>query len=229
MALSTDYIYKFALRLIKKNQSGGLSSTEFETHWNGMQYSFQEDLLGRWQARNNGKTGVNTGLIEDETVIQKLAIFTTQDDLTITSGDCDKPIDFVYRLAFRINGEDVYKINPNQIATVNNSVIDAPSVTNNKFYFVEYENYYYILPHTLPTVSITTAQLDYIRTPREVKWGYTFDDDGRQVYNTGLSQQPEWGNADCREITERMLKYLGVAYKDADFANFGQSIIKEGS
>lgn len=229
MALTADTLFKFTLKLMKKNQAGGLSNVEFESFWNDEQGSYQDDLLGRWQARNNGKTGINTGLIEDETVIQKLSPFISPTDLTITSGNCDKPTNFVYRLAFRINGEDGYKINPNQIATVNSSVIDAPSIANNKFYFVEYEDYYYILPHTLPTVAITTAQLDYIRVPNDIRWGYTWDDDGRQVYNSGLSIQPEWDDNSCREITKRVLKKLGVSFKDADFANFGQSVITTGT
>jgi len=224
MALSVDYLYGFALKLIKKNQAGGLTSKEFETHWNDAQATYQDDLLGRFQARNNGKEGANTGIILDETILQKLSPFTTTDSLTISSGNVDKPSDFIYRLAFRINGEDAYKISQGQIATVNNSVIDTPSITNNKYYFVEYEDYYYILPHSLPTASITTAELDYITTPKNIIWGFIYDGDGRQVYNAGTSVQPQWDNNSSREITKRMLKNLGVSFKDQDFAQFGQSV-----
>lgn len=229
MALSVNYCYEFVLKLMKKNQAGGMGRSDFEYQWNASQASFQEDLLGRWQARNNGKTGANTGLIEDETILQKLSPFTKASNLTITSGNADKPTDFVYRLALRINGYDAYKINHSQIANVNNSVIDTPSTTNNAFYFVEYEDYYYFLPRTLPTVSITTAQLDYIMTAPEVKWGFTYDANGREVYNPGTSIQPMWSSNDCKEITERMLKTLGVAFKDSDFAGFGQSVITTGA
>lgn len=228
MTLSVDYNYQFSLKLIKKNQSGGLASTEFAYHWNDAQATYQDDLLGRWQARNSGKTGTNTGLIEDETILQKLAAFTKTVSITITSANSDKPSDFIYRLALRINGVDAYKINHNQIASVNNSVIDPPSITNNTFYFVEYEDYYYFLPRTLPTVDITTAQLDYIISPPDVKWGYTFDADGRQVYNPGTSIQPLWDTNSCREITKRMLTNLGVAFKDQDFENFGQKVQQQG-
>lgn len=224
MSLSVDYLYSFSLDLILKNQAGGLKSTAFANHWNDAQGTYQDDLLGRWQARNSGKTGINTGLIEDETVLQKLSPFTKPIDLTITAGNADKPADFLFRLALRINGEDVYKINQNQIATVNNSVIDPPSITNNKYYFAEYEGYYYFLPRTLPTVSITTAQLDYICTPENVLWAYILDSDGRQIYDAANSVQPVWDNNSCREITKRMLTNLGVSFKDQDFANFGKSV-----
>lgn len=228
MVLSVDYNYQFILKLIKKNQAGGLGSKDFEYQWNGEQCAYQDDLLGRWQAQNNSKTGVNTGFIQNETIIQKLSAFIKPVNLTITAANADKPTDFVYRLGLRINGYDAYKINHNQIASVNNSVIDAPSTTTNTFYFVEYEDYYYFLPRILPTVAITTAQLDYIMTPPDIKWGYTFDADGRQVYNPGTSIQPLWNANDCREICKRVLKSLGVSFKDSDFQNFGNSVIQTG-
>jgi hypothetical protein len=228
MALSVDYNYQFALKLMKKNQAGGLTADEYGYQWSDAQSSYQDDLLGRFQARNNGKTGLNTGLIENETILQKLSPFTKTGTITIVSGNVTKPSDFIFRLAFRINGKDVYKITHNQIASVNNSVIDTPSVTNNKFYFVEYQDYYYILPNTLPTGGITTASLDYIKTPDAVKWGYTFDANDRQVYNPGTSIQPLWDNNSCMEITKRMFVNLGLSFKDNDFINFGKSVMVTG-
>lgn len=229
MTLSVDYNYKYLLDLMLKNQNGGLGNEQFERYWNAEQNAYQADLLGRWQARSNGKTGVNTGLIENETILQKLAPFTYPGSLTIASGNADKPTDFVYRLAMRINGVDCYKINHNQIATVNDSVIDPPSITDDRFYFVEYEDYYYILPHTLPTQTITTVSLDYIRTPPDIIWGFTYDAEERQVYNPGTSVQPLWLPDDCREICKRVLKTIGVAFKDSDFSNFGASVQNTGN
>lgn len=224
MSLSVDYIYQFALKLMKKNQAGGLGSIEFAYHWNDAQATYQDDMLGRFQARNNGKTGMNTGLIEDETVLQKLSPFTKPYSLTVTNGNADKPSDFVYRLAMRVNGSDVYKINHNQISNVNSSVIDPPSVSENKYYFVEYQNYYYFLPR----IGFSAAELDYIQTPPNIVWGFTYDGEGRQVYNPGTSIQPLWDNNSCREITKRMFKNIGVSFHDKDFLSFGESVIEKG-
>lgn len=219
MALTVDYLYTFVRQLIKKNMAGGLTSTNFDVQWNDAQGSYQDDLLGRFQSRSNGKTGMNTGLIEDETILQKLSPFIIPETLTIASGTADKPDDFIYRLGLRINGYDCYKINYGQIASVNHSVIDPPSVVNNTYYFVEYEDYYSFLPNT-----VTSASLDYIRTPLNVRWGFTWDSQDRQIYNIGTSTQPEWDSNSCREITKRMLTNLGVSFKDNDFANFGKSV-----
>lgn len=223
MALSIDYLYKFSLRLIRKNQAGSLSASEFNDFWSDASSSYQDDLLGRFQLRSNGKTGANTGLIQDETILQKLAPFISPVTLTIASGVADKPLGFIYRMGMRINGYDAHKINYNQIANVVNNVIDPPSVAENMYYFVEYEDYYSFYPNT-----VTAATLDCVVTAPSVVWAYTFDADGRQVYNSGASTQPLWDNNSCREITKRMLTTLGVSFKDADFANFGKSVQATG-
>jgi hypothetical protein len=232
MTLSVDYIYKYTLELILKNQVGGLSSEQFERYWNGEQNAYQGDLLGRWQARSSSKTGTNTGLIENETILQKLANFMLPLSIDIIGGNVEKPSNFRYRLAFRINGVDCYKINHNQIATVNASVINPPNVLKNMFYFVEYggnEGYYYILPHTLPSAGITTADLDYICQPPDVKWGFIYNDDEERIYNEGTSVHPLWLADDCREICKRVLTTIGVSFKDRDFENFGKSVQLTGN
>lgn len=186
MAWNVDQIYSLLKFLIRKNQAGGLTSDNFFYSWNSEQKAYMSDLLGKWQNRNNGKTGLNTGLIEDETILQKLSIFTKPATLTIAAGKSSKPSDFIYRLAMRINDKDCYKINHNQIATVKDSVIDAPSITTDTYYFVEYEGYYLFLP-----TAVTSAALDYIAVPNDIRWAYTYDANSRQVYSaSGLTGLP---------------------------------------
>jgi len=223
MSWNVNDIYQLYLKLAKKNQAGGISANDFFYYWNTEQNMYHQDIIGRWQARANGKQGQNTGLIENETILSELAPFTIPIDLTITGGNADKPSDFIYRVGMRVNGYDAFKINHNQIANVNNSVIDAPSTANNKFYFTEYEDYFYFLPRTLPTVAITTAQLDYVAACNDVKWGFTYDTNDRQVYNAGTSIQPKWATPTLITITKRALTQLGVSLKDSDFLNYGRA------
>lgn len=223
MSLSVDYLYKFCLALIRKSQAGGVSSNEFEIHWNDQSNAYMDDLLGRFQNRTNSKLGSNTGLIENETILTKLTPFTHPVVIPITNGQAIKPDDFVYTLALRINDERVYQIDKDQIYWAKQNVIDPPSIVDNTYYYTEYENYYSFLPET-----VTSVSLDYIATPKNVVWGFTLDANGRQIYNPGTSVQPKWSDNSCREITKRMLSNLGISFKDADFANFGKSVETTG-
>lgn len=229
MALSIDYCYKFYLKLIRKNQSGSINGTEFAFYFNDQSDAYMADLVGRFQNRNNGKTGNNTGLIENETILTKLNPFTKSTTLTITNGEALKPDGFMYRLSIVINGALVELINQDQVAAVSNSVIDPPSTTTNTYYCTEYnkdsdeKDYYSFLPST-----VTTATLKYLKTPRRVIWGFTYSDDGEQIYNPGTSVQPQWDDISCMEIVKRMLRNTGVSLKDNDFANFGMTTITTG-
>lgn len=223
MALTVDYLYQYTLDLINANQAGKINSIRWARHWNDAQTAYMDDLLGRFQARSNGKSGVNTGLIENETIMQKLAPFTKNATLVVSSGNGGKPAGFIYQLALRVNGKEVHHIEHGQIATVNDSEIDPPSVSADRYYVVEYEGNYSFLPST-----VASASLDYIVAPTDVLWNYTIVAT-RQVYDSGTSVQPQWDNNSCREITRRALDTLGISYKDSDFANFGNRVVNTGN
>lgn len=224
MAWNINDIYNFVLDLMKKNQAGSLTATRFSRFWNDCQTSFQDDLLGRFQAQTNGKSGPNTGLIENETIMTKLSPFITNVSLTISSGQAARPDDFIYELALRINDSKVFHVEHDEIWAMLDDVIDPPDVTENCYYAAVYGKNYKFYPNT-----VTSAELDYIRTPVDVAWGFTFDGNGRQVYNAGTSIQSEWDNNSNREITKRVLASLGVPYSSQDFAQFGQKVITTGS
>lgn len=223
MAWDVNTIYGYQRFLIRKNQSGSISSTEFFYVWNGEQNDLFQDLRGRFNARNNGKEGINTGLLENETIETKLSPFIKTTTISIAAGLGNKPSDFSYLMAFRINGEHVFHINKNQIATINDSVIDPPSIASNCYYYTPYGNQYKFLP-----TSVTSADMDYLGLPQDVVWAYTLDGAGRQVYDPANSQQPQWAQTEILEITERALKKLGVSYKDGDFAQYGASVVNTG-
>ncbi len=223
MALTVDDIYKFALALIKKNQAGGLKNTDFQRHWNDAQATYQDDLLGRFQAKNTGKEGGNTGLIQNETILTKLNPFITPAALVIAAGQSNKPADSIYTLALRINNTKVFKVDHDEVWAMLQDVIDPASVADDAYYYTEYGGYFKFYPNT-----VTSAEIDYVATPTDIVWGFTLDGDGRQVYDAGTSVQPQWDNNSCREITKRMLTNLGVGFKDADFANFGSKVQSMG-
>lgn len=220
---SVDDVYQLYLKLARKNQAGGISASDFFYYWNAEQLGYHNDLTGRWQNRNNTKTGANTGLVIDETVLQDLAPFTIPVTLTVTSGEATKPDDFFFRLALRANGKKVSFINPGQISYVNDSVIDPPSITNGTYYATEYEDYYYVLPTNTPTID-----LDYVATPDDIVWGFVYDADGRQVYSPLKSVQPKWANSTIVTITKRAFSNLGVTFHDNDFTNFGRTAQASG-
>lgn len=231
MAWSTDQIYSFLKFLLRKNQAASISATDYFYAWNSEQSSMHEDLLGKWQNRSNGKTGINIGLIQDETMLTKLAPFTISTTLTITGGFANWPTDLIYQMALLINGEKVTHFNKDERWAITGSVIDPPSIADNCYYYTEFASTtvgitgkYEFLPAT-----VTTATLDYIAACTDIVWAYTLDGQGRQVYDSVDSVQPKWNQNTIVEITKRALKNMGVSFKDQDFTQFGQSNIVTGN
>lgn len=229
MSWSTDDILNFTKFLTRKNQSASIRAKDLFYAWNGEQSAYFNDLRGRWEKMNNEKTGNNTGLINNETILTSLTPFTLNVFLNILAHIATKPDGFAYELGLRINGQQVYKINHGQKYAVLSSVIDPPSVVDGKYYALEYQDYYDLLPTTLPTDTITELELDYLKQPVDIKWGFIFDAQNRQVYNEGSSIQPQWLQDDIITITKRTLALFGVSYHDKDFENFGQTAQATGN
>ncbi len=210
---------------MKKNQAGGLKSTSFQYEWNDAQAAYQSDLVGRFEPRGNNKSGNNTGLIQNATILQKLTPFTKPYSLSVSgsTGQATKPTDFIFELGLRVGINEVFKITKDQIPAVLSSVIDPPSTADGAYYATEYEGYYQFYP-----TAAYTALLDYICAVTNVVWGYTFDGNGRQVYDSATSVQPLWDDNSCRDITKRMFVNLGVSFKDNDFVGFGKTVQMTG-
>jgi hypothetical protein len=223
--MSIDNIYKYLLELLRKNQSGGISSTEFANFWNAEQSSIFDDLIGRFQKLNNSKEGMNTGLIQDETILTKLSPFTKTANLPAVNGVITRPSDFVYRLAIRVGNAKVTIVTHDKWWSIFDDVIDPPSITDGCYYALTYGATYTINPST-----IAAADMDYIMAPPDVKWGFILDSQGRQTYDPGpASVQSLWDVNTNREITKRILKSLGVSLSDREYEEFGESIITKGS
>lgn len=230
MAWSTNDIFSFLKFLLRKNQAGSISTTDFFYAWNSEQASAHEDLVGKWQNRSNGKTGINIGLIQDETMLTKLAPFTISTTLTISGGFADWPADMIYQLALRIGNSKITHFNKDERWSIADSVIDPPSLADNCFYYTEYASAttgirgkYEFLPSTINEVT-----LDYVASCTDIVWGSNPDSDGRRVYDPSTSVQPKWNQNTIVEITKRTLKSFGVSFKDQDFTQFGQSNIVTG-
>ena len=220
---TVDQIYAFLRFLLRKNQAGAISSGNFFYAWNSESSAYFKDLLGRFQARANGKLGINTGLVENETIETQLSPFIKTVNLAVAAGFATRPTDFAYKTGMRFNDKPVFHVNKNRISSVLNSAIDAPSLTTQKYYHAPYGSTYKVYPS-----GISSIDLDYISHPIDVVWGFTTVS-LRQVYNAGTSVQPQWLQTEIVEITKRSLKSFGVSFHDNDFAQFGNSVINTGN
>lgn len=221
MAWTVDNIFNFGKELIHKAQRGEYTPDAFYLFWNAEQRSFMQDLLGRFQ---EAKQTHSSGVIENTPILKSLTPFIKKVSIVPAAGVVAYPTDFKSELALRANGYRIIHFNFNERDVITDSVIDPPSIADNKYYYTEYATGLEVLPSATPSV-----EMDYIADCRDVVWGYTIDNTtDLPVYDAGTSTQPQWNNGDLQEITKRTLKLLGVHFTDRDFSNFGQSVINAG-
>lgn len=223
MPWSVNDIYNYTKFLTNKNQAGGISSTDLFNAWNGEQAMIHQDVVGRWQKQSNTKTGIMSGLVEDEVTISMLAPFIIPATIPVAGGMGFKPTDYIYGIALRINGAKVFSVTHDTIYAVNDDVIDPPSIPDNRYYYTEYLTYFLFMPP-----GVTTFDLDYVAETNDISWGFTLDADNREVYNPATSVQPKWNKNTVIEITRRTMKSFGLHFDSREFENFGQSNIQTG-
>lgn len=223
MPWSVNDIYNYTKFLTNKNQAGGISSTDLFSAWNGEQAMLHQDLVGRWQKQNNTKTGIMSGLVEDEITISALSPFIIPITVVVAGGLGFKPVDYIYGVALRINGAKVFSVSHDMIWAVNDDVIDPPSIPEDSYYYTEYLSYFSFLP-----ITVTAFELDYVAETTDIVWGFTLDVNNRQVYNPATSVQSKWNKNTTIEITRRTLKSFGLHFDSREFENFGASNIQTG-
>lgn len=224
--MNVDYAYKYILWQMNKNQAGSVSATEFGYLFNSEQIAYMNDLLGVWQRNNNSKQGNLTGLIENQTILNKLLPFTKESPIEFNNGVGTGVQDYVYILAITYLGHKMFYLTKDQLYNMQTDVIDPPSFSDNKYYFTDI----YIDGSgkrflSYPSINDSLAKLYYVDTPDPVLWNYTIVG-GRQVYSSSGSTQPLWDELTAQEICNRCLKKLGVHFKDGDFVNYGNSVIQ---
>src|SRR5262249_61357675 len=96
MAWSVNDIFEYTKFLVNKNQAGSISANDLFYAWNAEQSQYHQDLVGRWQKQNNTKTGIMSGLVEDEVTISALSPFITSVTLAVAGGLAFQPNDYIY-------------------------------------------------------------------------------------------------------------------------------------
>lgn len=223
MAWSTNDIYQFVLTLLRKNQSGDISTNDLFYNWNASQSKYMSSLKGRFQRAAYGKDGMDTGLIENKVILTKLTPFTQNATLAVTSGQAIKPNDWSFTLAMRCNNTKVFYVTHDSKWAVQQDVIDPPSITDNSYYYTEYQNYYQLLPP-----EVTEIEIDYLQTVTDIVWAYTVAPNGQFVYDAVNSVQPKWDQGSIVEITEWALKPFGISFSSQDVQSYGQSVEMTG-
>ena len=219
---TVDYCYSTLRFIVRKNQLGSLSPTDFQYAFNTAQRNYYDFLVGRIEQYRYDSPKPRIGLSMTDNVVSRLMPFEQTTTLTVTSGLANKPAGFNKLLSmYTSNNYRVYRIEEDRFAERYQDSID-PIDEANAFY-VEQNTNWRIYPTTLNNLT-----LKYLSVPNNVIWGYTTDGNGRPVYDAVNSIQPLWYDNDIDEILARAAKIVGVSLKEPTLVQFGEQVMAKG-
>ena len=228
---NVDVGYKFVQFLIRKNQTGDVTPTEYQMSYNTAQRDYYDFLLGRVEQFNYGKPVARVGLGMSSKIAKDLAPFKKMAvPLTVVGGVAPYgggiatyPADFHYLASMTdTQYRKVERLDDTKISARLNSKIDPLTDTSSPFY-VEDKAGWRVYPNGVASVLV-----NYYRLPLDVYWNFTVGANGRAVYNPIGSVNPEWDDASNDEILGRAIRLMGFSFSAEDKIKFGEEVITRG-
>tara|TARA_R110002020_G_scaffold301013_1_gene516526 strand:+ start:930 stop:1682 length:753 start_codon:yes stop_codon:yes gene_type:complete len=230
MAINVNTVYQTVLLILNKEQRGYMTPTEF----NSIGTQVQLEIFEKYFEDMNQQIRVpqtDTDYADRvENIDEKIAIFKTFGSTNYISNNnlnyfVPAQVDSYgnnvtfYRLGTVLynNEKEIQRVDRSDFYHIDKSLLTKPSET---FPVYLYENNYLFVK---PTTITSNVQVDYIRKPSDVKWGFTVGSLGQYVYNSNIfdtTTEPN-GSVDFQlhesEQTELILKiliYAGIVIRD---------------
>jgi len=219
MAININQVYKSVLVVLQHQKRGVLTPVEFNKVATQAQ---QEIFIEYFDELNQLLRQPQTSLAYADRYAlldEKIQIFKRVESLNTSANGTVTPTAEVQELGtvvyFATNtsdGREVQRIQAYEVYTTNQSPLTKPTA----FYPVyTYENnIIQLYPKTIAS-GTSDIQLNYLKYPTDVKWGFTIDTElGNYIYNAQSSVNFELHQSDEPMLVDKILGYAGVMTRD---------------
>ena len=118
----------------------------------------------------------------------------------------------IYFATSAAEGREAQRIQQYELYTTNQSPLTKP--TEMYPVYIYEDNVIQIFPETIP-ISPNNVQLNFLKYPEDVKWGFTIDTElGNYIYNPQSSVNFELHQSDEPLLVDKILGYAGVMTRD---------------
>lgn len=223
--MTVDEVYRLVNYIMRKNQNGGITPSDFNNIINVAQNSYMNYLLGEFQKYLPGRPMAPATFGQNEDIRQRLTPFiTTPVTLTINGSTGVAPYPDNYQaqdaMYYGQYNRRVKYIQQDRLDTHINSRINP--IADNPVY-LQIDNGLQFYP-----VDLGTARFSYIKSPTTIVWASTPDIYGRRIYNPGGSTDPAWYEQDMLDIIVRALAMIGVNLQLGAVQQYSQMIKTQG-
>ena len=231
MAINVNTVYQTVLMILNKEQRGYMTPTEFNTVSTQVQLEIFEKYFDDLNQQLRVPQADTDYADRQENIDEKIAIFKTFGDATYvtitptlsyftlpTTDSYGETVSF-YRMGNVMynNEKFVQRLDRHDFSYVNRSKLTKPTTLNPAYL---YENQKLFVK---PTTIVNNIQVDYVRKPKNVIWGFTTGTLGQYIWNedpyTGAvgdtgSVDFEIHESEQTEVILKVLLYAGIVIRD---------------
>jgi hypothetical protein len=219
MAININQVYKSVLVVLQQEKRGVLTPTEFNKVATQAQ---QEIFIEYFDELNQLLRQPQTSLAYADRYAlldEKIQIFKRVESRSTDANGTVTPTvsvqelgDVVYFESNASPGREVQRIQKHEVYTTNQSPLTKPTTT---YPVYTYENNVIQLYPSTIVNGTNDIQLNFLKYPSDVKWGFTIDTElGNYIYNAQSSVDFELHQSDQPMVIDKILGYAGVMTRD---------------
>ena len=215
-----DTVYQRVLALANKEQRGYITPQEFNLLANQAQMEiFEQYFYDQKSEDRNLKNSTKFSNV-DEMLDEKLSIFKNIQTLTVTGSTGILPSN-MYRLGSLFYASsliEVEQVTEEELMYLQQSPLAKPSIYCPAFVRSGGDTV------TLYPTPPTAINLNYIKTPVKVVWGYAVIND-KALYNSGSSTNFELHGSDETELVYKILSLAGITIAKPGLGTYAEQQI----
>ena len=230
MAINVNTVYQTVLMILNKEQRGYMTPTEFNKISTQVQLEIFEKYFDDLNQQLRVPQADTDYADRQENIDEKIAIFKTFGDATYVAqnanlsyfnlpyADSYGNVVSFYRMGNVMydNEKIVQRLDRHEFSYVNRSKLTKPT-TLNPVYLYENQKLF-----VKPTSITSNIQVDYVRKPKDVIWGFTTGNLGQYIWDenpyTGIgstgSVNFELHESEQSEVILKILIYAGIVIRD---------------
>lgn len=222
--MTVDDVYSIIKFAVKKNQNGTVTSNDFNRIINLASDSYKAFLCGNMEGYQVGHPLPKAEFGNNRTARQRLtpSIYNYVLNIDAITGISPYPLDYIQTDSMNsIYGVQKIRFAPqHKLVSIYNSVIDP--ISSNPIYLITDYGFQF------HPSNLWRARLSYVRETPPIRWAWTLDGNGREVYDPVNSVDPVWDNVAIYEVIVRALALIGLNLQLGSVMQYSEQIKQTG-
>ena len=215
--MTIDEIYKFVQFMANKEQRGFVKPSEFNMLAKRAQFDVLKEKVGKVSPEGSIVGFKDSSQMNDE--LYPVMVFETS--LTVSGDLFTLPADYLHFVSLKYANRAVEVVSLGEFNSRRNSSLLIPSA-GYPIAVIESSGIRVFISEFLSSDTSSELKLTYIKNPSDPNLSYTTVNN-IEIYNSSNSTQITLSDSTHKEISNRILGYIGVNLREAEIITYSES------